>query len=81
MHLELVTEALRMEIKGFGNNFTNLAPGDFATNIASGRYHSPKFYWRIHTTKQPYGNTLEMHERMLDEAGQILCGGSYGFKL
>lgn len=39
--LELVTEALRMEAKEFGIKITNLAPGDFATNIAAGRYHSP----------------------------------------
>ncbi len=39
--LEIAMEALRMEIKGFGITVTNLAPGDFATNIASGRYHVP----------------------------------------
>jgi len=39
--LELVTEALRMEVKQFGVHITNVAPGDFATNIAAGRYHAP----------------------------------------
>ena len=39
--LELITEALRMEVKSFGIHITNVAPGDFATNIASGRYHAP----------------------------------------
>ena len=39
--LELVTEALRMETRAFGVTVVNLAPGDFATNIASGRYHAP----------------------------------------
>ncbi|MGB5269264.1 MAG: SDR family oxidoreductase [Eudoraea sp.] len=39
--LELLTEALRMETKDFGIKITNLAPGDFATNIAAGRYHAP----------------------------------------
>lgn len=39
--LELVTEALRMETKQFGVQITNVAPGDFATNIAAGRYHAP----------------------------------------
>lgn len=39
--LELITEALRMEVKQFGVEITNVAPGDFATNIASGRYHAP----------------------------------------
>lgn len=41
--LELVTEAIRMEVKDFGIQVTNVAPGDFATNIASGRYHTPVF--------------------------------------
>ncbi|MGB5464350.1 MAG: SDR family oxidoreductase [Aureibaculum sp.] len=41
--LELVTEALRMEVKDFGIQVTNVAPGDFATNIASGRYHTPVY--------------------------------------
>src|SRR5690606_38274451 len=35
--LELITEGLRMEVKGFGVTITNIAPGDFATNIAAGR--------------------------------------------
>ncbi|HBK82812.1 MAG TPA: short-chain dehydrogenase/reductase [Flavobacterium sp.] len=39
--LELITEALRMEVKTFGIQITNVAPGDFATNIAANRYHAP----------------------------------------
>ena len=39
--LELLTEALRMEVKSFGIQITNVAPGDFATNIAAGRFHAP----------------------------------------
>ncbi|WP_282055057.1 SDR family oxidoreductase [Maribacter luteus] len=56
--LELTTEALRMETKDFGIHISNLAPGDFATNIASGRYHAPVMEgspYRI-----PYGNTLKL---------------------
>ena len=41
--LALVTEAIRMEVKEFGIELTNVAPGDFATNIAAGRYHTPVF--------------------------------------
>ena len=41
--LELVTEALSMEVKSFGVKVVNVAPGDFATNIAAGRYHTPVF--------------------------------------
>lgn len=39
--LELTTEAYRMELKAFGIKMCNVAPGDFATNIAAGRYHAP----------------------------------------
>ncbi|RRO13536.1 SDR family oxidoreductase [Flavobacteriaceae bacterium 14752] len=39
--LAKVTEAYRMEIKEFHIKMVNLAPGDFATNIAQGRFHSP----------------------------------------
>lgn len=39
--LELITEAFRMELKDFNIKMVNLAPGDFATNIAAGRYHAP----------------------------------------
>ena len=62
--LELVTEALRMEVKGFGINVANLAPGDFATNIASGRYHAPIL--EDSPYKEPYGNTLKMMNEHVD---------------
>ncbi len=39
--LEVAAEAYRMEIRTFGIQMTNVAPGDFATNIAAGRYHAP----------------------------------------
>jgi len=39
--LAKVTEAYRMELKEFNIKMANLAPGDFATNIAQGRYHAP----------------------------------------
>ena len=39
--LELMTEAISMEVKPFGISICNVAPGDFATNIAAGRYHAP----------------------------------------
>ena len=39
--LRIVTEALRMEVKRFGIDVVTLAPGDYATEIASRRYYSP----------------------------------------
>ncbi|EAR00377.1 SDR family oxidoreductase [Maribacter sp. HTCC2170] len=56
--LEITTEAIRMETKNFGVHLTNLAPGDFATNIASGRYHAPVI--EDSPYKVPYGNTLKL---------------------
>lgn len=62
--LELITEAIRMEAKEFGVQFTNVAPGDFATNIASGRYHAP--LKEDSAYKIPYGNTLKMMDEHVD---------------
>jgi len=54
--LELVTEAMRMETKQFGIHLTNIAPGDFATNIAAGRYHAPVIKGSAY--ENVYGRTL-----------------------
>ncbi len=56
--LEITIEALRMETLQFGIKMTNIAPGDFATNIASGRYHAPVL--EDSPYKKAYGNTLKM---------------------
>lgn len=39
--LEIATEAYRMECAHLNIHFSNLAPGDYATNIAAGRFHAP----------------------------------------
>lgn len=62
--LELITEAFRMEIKDFNIHMTNVAPGDFATNIAAGRYHAPVLDNSPY--KEPYGNTLELMNTHVD---------------
>ena len=62
--LELITEAMRMEVKDFGVKITNVAPGDFATNIAAGRYHAPVIKDSAYTV--PYGNTLKMMDEHVD---------------
>ena len=59
--LELSTEAYRMELKAFGIKVTNVAPGDFATNIASGRYHAPV------KKDSPYKEVYEMSLKLMDE--------------
>jgi len=62
--LELITEALRMETKSFGIQITNVAPGDFATNIAAGRYHAPLVKGSAYEV--PYGNTLKTMDEHVD---------------
>ncbi len=63
--LEVAMEALRMEVKSFGIKVTCLAPGDFATNIAAGRYHVPA----TPTSPYPaYQKTLEMINEDVDKA-------------
>ncbi|MGV3459671.1 MAG: SDR family oxidoreductase [Flavobacterium sp.] len=62
--LELITEGLRMEVKQFGITITNIAPGDFATNIAAGRYHAPLVQGSAY--EAAYGNTLEAMNTHVD---------------
>lgn len=62
--LELITEAMRMEVKDFGVKITNVAPGDFATNIAAGRYHAPVIQGSAYEV--PYGNTLKLMDEHVD---------------
>ncbi len=65
--LELITEAFRMELKPFNIDMTNVAPGDFATNIAAGRYHAPLL------DKSPYNSSysksLELMNTHVDAGG------------
>ena len=55
--LALVTESLRMEVKPFNIDITNIAPGEFATNIAAGRYHSPV---KENSAYQSYKKTVDV---------------------
>lgn len=56
--LEIATEAYRMEVRGFGIRVCTLAPGDYATNIAAGRYHSPLMEDSAY--HQDYGRSLKL---------------------
>lgn len=64
--LELVTESLRMELKPFGIRLTNIAPGDFATSIASRRFHAPVL------KNSPYE---EVYQNQLDTINQHVDDG------
>lgn len=61
---EITMEAMRMEILQFGIKMSNVAPGDFATNIASGRYHSPVIKGSPY--EQVYGKTLQLMNEHVD---------------
>lgn len=64
--LGILTETLRMETKPFGIKVTSLAPGDFATNIAAGRYHAPVFEGSPYN--KVYDKTLKMINNDVDSA-------------
>ena len=65
--LGLITEALRMETKDFGITITNVAPGDFATNIAAGRYHAPVLDGSPYEDK--YAQTIDSINNDVDGGG------------
>lgn len=62
--LGITTEAYRMELKEFNIKMTTVAPGDFATNIAAGRYHAPILDDSPY--KENYGNTLQLMDEHVD---------------
>ncbi|QLG43814.1 SDR family oxidoreductase [Costertonia aggregata] len=64
--LNILTETLRMETKDFGVKVTSLAPGDFATNIAAGRYHAPVVEASAYASA--YERTLQMINDDVDRA-------------
>lgn len=68
--LALLTEALRMETKDFGVKICNLAPGDFATNIASGRYHAPVLDGSPYEEK--YAQVIDSINKDVDGGGNPL---------
>ncbi|PHS66759.1 MAG: short-chain dehydrogenase/reductase [Flavobacterium sp.] len=63
--LEITTETLRMEVKQFGIKMTNIAPGDFATNIAASRFHAPVL--ENSPYKEVYGNSLKTMNQHVEE--------------
>ena len=68
--LSIITEALRMEVKSFGIQITDVAPGDFATNIAAGRYHAPILENSAY--QKPYSATLKMMDEHVDSGSNPL---------
>lgn len=62
--LGIITEAYRMELKEFNVQMTTVAPGDFATNIAAGRYHAPVL--ENSPYKENYQRTLKIMDEHVD---------------
>lgn len=63
--LEITSEAWRMELRSFNIEMTCIAPGDFATNIAAGRYHVPII--EDSPYGEVYGRTLDLMNAHVDE--------------
>lgn len=68
--LELITESLRLETRDFGIKLTCLAPGDFATNIASSRYHAPVL--KDSPYEDDYARVLKSIDNDVDSGGDPL---------
>ncbi len=77
--LELITESFRMEIKDFNIQMTNLAPGDFATNIAAGRYHAPVINGSPYELK--YGSVLKAIDEDVDSGNDPNLVANAVFKI
>ncbi|HSR60935.1 MAG TPA: SDR family oxidoreductase [Robiginitalea sp.] len=65
--LHVASEAYRMEVRSFGISVCTLAPGDYATNIASGRYHSPLREGSPY--QDSYGRSLSLMDAHVDRGG------------
>jgi len=77
--LELLTEAFRMEVKDFNIKMTNIAPGDFSTNIAAGRFHSPVIKGSPYGEK--YGGVLKAIDDDVDSGDDPIAVAKMVYKV
>ncbi len=77
--LELITEAFRLEIKDFNIQITNIAPGDFATNIAAGRFHAP--VKEDSPYKEKYESVLKAIDEDVNEANDPIAVAEMVYKV
>lgn len=66
--LSVYTETLRLETKQFNIDIVDVAPGDFATNIAAGRFHTSLLENSAY--KKQYGKVLQQINDEVDEGLQ-----------
>ena len=64
----ILSEVLSLETKQFGITVVDVAPGDFATNIAAGRYHTPLF--KDSPYKKHYSKVLKQIDDEVDKGLQ-----------
>ena len=62
--LSILSEAMAMEVKPFGIKICCVAPGDFATNIAAGRFHAPILQGSDY--ENGYSKTLDLMNNHVD---------------
>lgn len=77
--LEILTEAFRMELKDFNIQMTNIAPGDFATNIAAGRFHAPVN--ENSPYKEKYGQVLKAIDEDVNKSSDPIAVAKIVFKV
>ncbi len=77
--MEILTESLRLETRDFGIQVTSIAPGDFATNIASGRYHAPIKNGSPY--EDDYSKTLTAIDNQVDEGGNPVAVAKVAHKI
>lgn len=65
--LQIISEALRMEVAQFGIEVCTLAPGDYATDIASRRYYEPN------KENSPYA---KLYQESLDTMNDHVADGN-----
>ncbi len=77
--LGVVSETLRMELKEFGVQMTTIAPGDFATNIAAGRYHAPVLEDSDYASN--YAKSLDLMNQHVDQGSDPLAMAKFVYKV
>jgi len=77
--VRILTESISMEVKKFGINVVNLAPGDFKTNIAQGRYHSPIGENSVY--KKAYQRNLDLMNEHVNDGEDPILVAKYVYKI
>lgn len=77
--LDLISESTNMEVHQFGIKVVTIAPGDFATNIAAGRYHTP--FFENSEYKKSYKQNLDLMNTHVDSGMNPLAMAEQVYKI